>query len=407
VVLVCGLAAGGVAALAALGLLRAPERAPGPWAAGWERATIDHGREDHDPYIPALSLVVDGGRLVGAGRGPAGCCDSINDVWTSTDGRRWRRDPHDPRITLDGGLFTGPWAFARHARRRVAVGTYERRRGFGNANVAAAWFSDGGGAWHRVPDDPKLFGRGAIEEVWWMRDGFVAFGSLYLAGERTAPMAWRSRDGRVWRRDAAAAARIPRDRHPDAAALAPMGQTRYGLVVVTAHASWRSRDGRAWRRTALPASPQRAYPTGWELHDTGRTLFAVRSYPPKYLPPPRTDDVPGKNGLEVMRSDGDRPFEALGAAFGPPSDAELRVIRKVPSGWLAVVGHGDASALWGSTDGRSFRRLTDGHSPFARALVNDIALWRSHIVLVGGVPLPSPNTPAYRATAWLHELASP
>jgi|GEM_PF-4597023 len=112
-------------------------------------------------------------------------------------------------------------------------------------------------------------------------------------------------------------------------------------------------------------------------------------------------------GLDVLRSDDSRPFEALGAAFGPPTGADVGSIRRVGSGWLAVLGTYESSTLWGSDDGRSFKRLTDTHSPFAHAAVSDVAVLGPTIVLVGGVPRHRFNSPAYRATAWLHRLAAP
>ena len=372
---------------------REPEIRASPFATGWSQVTIDHSPE---AIVPAQSVVLEGDRLVAAGAIGVSCCDLAHVVWTSRDGRRWGRDPHDPRVTLDGPLFTGPAAFARGARRRVAVGTIARDRSNARATIAAAWVSDDGRAWHRVPDNPAIFGRSAMQQVWPTRTGFVAFGKVYnRAGDTTGLMAWRSRPGRTWFRDAAAAARIPRDRSPGVVELPPIAQTRHGIVAVTAHDSWLSQDGRSWQHTAtLPAAGS------WRLFDTGRTLFAVRSY---LRPGGRAD----KTQLDVMRSDDGRHFQALGAAFGPPADTEVRTIRKTPSGWLAVVGRYESSTLWGSQDGRSFKPLTDARSPFGNATVNDIALFGSTIVLVGGVPQRPTNSPSYRATAWMHRLVAP
>jgi len=72
-----------------------------------------------------------------------------------------------------------------------------------------------------------------------------------------------------------------------------------------------------------------------------------------------------------------------------------------------VVGRNESSTLWGSRDGRSFKPLTDARSPFGNATVNDIALFGSTIVLVGGVPQRPTNSPSYRATAWMHRLVAP
>jgi len=379
----CLIAAVAAAVIAGRELRREPEGRASPFATGWSQVTIDHSPE---ALVPAQSVVLEGDRLVAAGAIGVSCCDLAHEVWTSRDGRRWGRDPHDPRVTLDGLLFTGPAAFARGARRRVAVGTRARDRSDARVTIAAAWFSDDGRAWHRVPDDPAIFGRSAMQQVWPTRTGFVAFGKLYSrAGDTTGLMAWRSRDGHTWSRDAAAAARIPRDRSTGLLELPPMAQTRRGIVAVAAHDSWLSADGRSWQHTAtLPASPAAG---SWSLFDTGRALFAVRSY---LRPSGRAD----KTQLDVMRSDDGRHFQALGAAFGPPADTEVRTIRKTTSGWLAVVGRYNSSTLWGSRDGRSFKPLTDARSPFANAAVGDITQLDSTIVLVGGVPRHPSNSPA-------------
>jgi len=130
-------------------------------------------------------------------------------------------------------------------------------------------------------------------------------------------------------------------------------------------------------------------------------LFAVRSAPPL---PGSGRASSADSRLEVLRTTDARHYEPLGAAFGRSSNADVAVIARIPTGWLASQDqYGVPSTLWFSRDGRRFHRVTrpgqfhDGH-------IYDIAHDEHQIILLGGVTLRGSMQPSYRAAAWLHRL---
>ena len=118
-------------------------------------------------------------------------------VWTSDDGLHWDRVTGQPALAPGGinaiAAFDGGFVAAGNA-----------------AGRAAFWTSPDGRAWARVPDDPA-FGRprgsaryADVEATGVAAaDGVVvAVGNAFEAGPAGEPvvMAWRSTDGRTWKR---------------------------------------------------------------------------------------------------------------------------------------------------------------------------------------------------------------
>ncbi len=160
----------------------------------WERLPRD--RVFDDARVRTVAAI-DGGWIIGgeifAPDGPRAA------VWSSSDGRTWRRAEDGPVFDVGGYLDTGeePAAggildSATTGRRIVLVG--DTRDGNGEAPAAAAWVSDDGRSWRRSTM-PTLDGR--VVAVSRLGSGFVAFTS---DGQReTTDAVLVSDDGEEWR----------------------------------------------------------------------------------------------------------------------------------------------------------------------------------------------------------------
>lgn len=178
-------------------------------------------------------------------------------VWTSVDGLRWTRAPHQPafeaaRYQVMNGIASGGPGF-------VAVGWAEYDHATDRAN-AAVWISEDGRRWQRIPNDDDVFGVAGAEgmlDVTSVPTGVVAVG-------RDGPNAtvWTSPDAVTW-------SRIAHDE-----SLFGGGQTIWsvavggpGLIGVGYGNSisggdeqegaivWTSVDGVHWTRIPLPEAP--------------------------------------------------------------------------------------------------------------------------------------------------------
>ena len=155
----------------------------------WSRVPHDEavfGGEDDGYYGQSMSSVTAGGPglvAVGSDVGRAA-------VWTSPDGIRWTRVPHDEAVfggaAMNGVALGGPGL--------VAVGPAQ--------NTAAVWTSPDGIAWSRVPHDEVVFGGGTdtdndveISSVTVGAEGLVAVGS---DPDREGGAVWTSIDGLTW-----------------------------------------------------------------------------------------------------------------------------------------------------------------------------------------------------------------
>lgn len=265
----------------------------------WSRAAPE---ALHQPGGQAMTAVAGGGPgVVAVGwTNPAGEMDAA--VWTSRDGSSWRRVPDSEGLggsgdqvinrvgpggpgliavgyeeaagDRDGAIWTSPdglsWdrvesadtilggignqevrALATANDRLVAVG-YDDARG---SRDAAAWFSQGGRRWHRVPHVARTFG-GTGEQY---MNAVVAHGSSFVAvGWDTVhtsrdASAWTSTDGTAWER-------VPQDEvefgGPDMQLMYGIDAAGRGLVAVGRDTSgggsdaavWFSDDGVTWAR---------------------------------------------------------------------------------------------------------------------------------------------------------------
>jgi hypothetical protein len=148
---------------------------------------------DNDGYYgqEMLSVTAGGPGLVAVGSDVGRAA-----VWTSVDGITWSRVLDDKAVFAESGMndvaVGGPGL--------VAVGQAD--------NTAAVWTSTDGVAWSRVPHDEAVFGGGtdldwdvAISSVTAVVDGLVAVGS---DPDREGVAVWTSVDGLTW-------SRAPRD----------------------------------------------------------------------------------------------------------------------------------------------------------------------------------------------------
>ena len=188
----------------------------------WERLPRD--RVFKDARVRTVAAI-DGGWIIG---GEIFAPDEPRAaVWSSSDGRTWRRAQDGPVFDVGHYLDTGeePAAggildSATAGRRIVLVG--DTRDDNGEAPAAAAWVSDDGRVWRRSAM-PTLDGR--IVAVSRLGAGFIAFTSD--GQQETIDAILVSDDGDVWRQ-------VRPDGFPagfEAAAAGPVG-TGVGLVVI-------------------------------------------------------------------------------------------------------------------------------------------------------------------------------
>ncbi|HZD37156.1 MAG TPA: hypothetical protein VE664_00795, partial [Actinomycetes bacterium] len=118
-------------------------------------------------------------------------------VWTSPDGRRWRRDPVEP-VTMDGAV-SRLLDVARWGRVAAAIGvTFSRTEGVARPS---AWSSRDGGSWREAPANRELFGGPAglgVDAVAAGPLGLVVAGLRTGRDNRMFAAVWRSDDGRRW-----------------------------------------------------------------------------------------------------------------------------------------------------------------------------------------------------------------
>lgn len=160
----------------------------------WTRVPDDTGVfVDRVPFTDGMMDVTVGGPgLVAVGQGDDGVA-----VWTSVDGAKWSRVPHDdtafgPSGTMQSVTAGGPGL--------VAVGgssDFDDQDG-----DAIVWTSVDGTTWSRVPHDEAVFGgegQQRMENVTTGGPGLVAVGWV-SAGDAPDSAVWTSVDGIAWSR---------------------------------------------------------------------------------------------------------------------------------------------------------------------------------------------------------------
>ena len=205
----------------------------------WQQVPHDEAVFAGDDLQEMRSVTVGGPGLVAVGSdGPAAA------VWTSADGISWQRVPHDEAV-FGGANRQEMWSVAAGVPGLVAVGEDRGR------NAAAVWTSNDGISWQRVPHDESVFAGDDLQE---MRSVTVGGPGLVAVGYdwvREAAAAWTSNDGISWQR-------VP---HDEAVFGGESPQVMWsvaaggpGLVAVGndfghgGAAVWTSADGISWQR---------------------------------------------------------------------------------------------------------------------------------------------------------------
>jgi hypothetical protein len=135
--------------------------------------------------------------------------------------------------------------------------------------MAAAWASLDGRHWALLADFPT-----ADSSVAWSLAGGPT-GMVAVGSEGAGPAAWRSDDGRTWERLPAAGGLAQRSAEMTTVVAAAAGYVAGGSNTSPAGAAatlWRSTDGHAWEKVAL-AEPDGARVEGLAVRD--RTVVAV------------------------------------------------------------------------------------------------------------------------------------
>jgi hypothetical protein len=220
-----------------------PSGRPAVWLSDdgrtWESASVEG-----DGLI--LALVAGEGQLLAVGRSAAaGAARAV--AWTSSDGRDWKRVAPEAFAPRPGCLSTELDGVAAGPGGYVAVGTEWGESSCGQD--AAAWLSPDGKTWTRVDMPP---GTHLMHTVVGGSGGYVAVGAgKASANEGTRGAFVFSPDGRSW---------TPADEQgvlaaePQAVLADPKGYLAIGMTITDlrsgamAPAAWRSSDGRAWRR---------------------------------------------------------------------------------------------------------------------------------------------------------------
>jgi hypothetical protein len=198
-------------------------------------------------------------------------------IWTSTDGRGWRRVAlPDPGDGINDVTTGGPGFVA------VGVGTSGSMAELSSEH-AAIWTSADGSAWTRVPDSAAFDGA-TIRTVIAGGPGLIAMGNHYQDDGVFSPAVWTSTDGLAWTKEPDPTDPNPsvviegnlQGRVPFDVAEVPGGYVAVGLEFglsadnLTRAAVWTSVDGRSWARL-----PHTAVLDGGEGGGFGMTSVAV------------------------------------------------------------------------------------------------------------------------------------
>lgn len=247
----------------------------------------------------------------------------------------------------------------------VAVGTYGQGQHGEHGTVAAAWTSEDGSTWERVPHDDAVFGGfgpgrfTAASAVTTGGPGLVAVG-VELDAETLVAVAWLSEDGEEWTR---VEVDDPRSRGATDLDLHAIVDSDEGMVAVGIErggpagapeypAAWRSSDGVDWKGVTLAPAAEAA---AWGYLST------------------------------VVAHDGQ--VIAAGAIEGPDG-----------RGWVATVWHGTAA--------EGLTRIPHDDEVFGHddnATMYDVAVTSSGLLVAVGERVPGPDGPTpmrFIGTVW-------
>jgi hypothetical protein len=309
----------------------------------WSRVSDDTAGLRGDGH---LSSVVAGG----PGFVAVGSADSAA-VWTSTDGARWSRVPHNDAIFPSGDISSvivgGPGL--------VAVGTDESE----GSHDAAVWTSPDGVTWSRGSHDEAVFG-GPGDQL--MFDVAIGGPGLVAVGHdsTTGAAVWTSVDGIIWSRVPPTDSIPSGDREDSMSSVTAGGP---GLVAVgsnndddyaTIPAVWTSPDGINW--SVVPGEPafsggSAGYPQISSVTTGGPGLVAVGwiDYHAAVWTSPD-----GVAWSRVPHDDG-----IFGDSWTSMSD-----VIDIGSGLIAVGANNGQAAVWSSLDGVAWSRVPHDETLF-------------------------------------------
>lgn len=252
-----GLAVGpsGVVAVGSLGAsARSWSSADGlTWSASSDGPALDPSGDDSVTMAAVTSR--DGGWLAVGSEDPPCTIDCAGApvraiAWTSTDGRRWTRQPNAAALSqaaMTGVVRGGPGFVA------VGLAPDHPTATTRSATHAVAWTSVDGRSWSRVPDAPLFHAPAGTDQTFGASmkaiaaagDRLVAVGTVGTQDEVGSALAWWSDDGRSWSRGTGE--RFPYGQLFEVAAV-PGGFVATGPSGADSCLGgiWTSTDGRSW-----------------------------------------------------------------------------------------------------------------------------------------------------------------
>jgi len=341
----------------------------------WERVT--------DPDLVGVNGRLRGVIAGGPGAIAWGRVEGIGPrIWTSPNGRDWMAAalevPNDPDYTTDnnGGVFDvtagGPGY--------VAVGWYMRGPEAANLVVPLVWTSTDGRTWRRVPTG-RAFADSMVSRAIGWKGELLAFGSGPWAGVQSAPpIVWTSKDGVSWTRSTPRLpASVGEPQFAEEMTASADALWSSGWVGVTTiddpHLGQpprlTSRDGRTWTISPLPSigGNEQLHPLHDGLYLT-ITLAGTTTSPAWMTRSPgvyRSRDLKTWTALAVGRplgaeiiavgdtlvmvgtgawrsTDGGRTWQSVPVTGRGPSDATMTAAAALPDGTLVAVD----TYHWGS-----------------------------------------------------------
>lgn len=329
----------------------------------------------------------------------AGGSDGKNGiVWSSADGATWSRVDDSGQAF---GSQNSPWGdgtliavfdFASLDGKTVAVGLDSLVDGWDEPSVAAFWYVDDAGTWHRVPHDDDLFGDSRVNSVVAHDGSFLAVGSAI----------WQSADGIDWDRIGEA----PKT------ALGHVISTDYGLMAAgddgqEAPAIYRSGDGTSWIQAEVGGTSEGFNCSTYDIVEAEDGLFAVGCSAAAGGP------TASNRNAAVWRSDDGSVWSMVERAASSRHDNLWGIVadgnRLVAAGDTTQPSYSNSGLIWISVDGGSTwePQIDDGfvfgniRSETRHAFIRSITLFEGKFIVVGAYTTGGP--PMYHAAVWIGE----
>jgi hypothetical protein len=239
---------------------------------GWSRVPFSEGFK----YGSATDVVAFGGGFVASGQTLAGQEGGPDAVWTSSNGRDWRRENTDEFQSFTSSALgvLGDRLILSGQASSICAGACRRQ----------IWTSENGADWTRAPDSPAFDGavnmRPELEyQGRMLTSGFVS-PVEGTAGDvpQTRASLWSSTDGVAWERVA-----IPA---PKRSAIGDIVSVGSGLIAagsvqgadgsVSQAVTWTSADGRNWKLEAVDSALRGVAIPHVLVTDQGLVAFGAR-----------------------------------------------------------------------------------------------------------------------------------